>query len=126
MSYYRNVVVDDLRSFKDCPFPQEVVYLRTSAEALTWFETNYFQCSEPAFIDNLWLDFDLGWEDCYLLEDSWGDASSSIMDHTVITTHIITMNIVMRSRLADDAKSFSRNVELAMPTMWGLDSAQIY
>lgn len=118
-------VVDDLRVFEDCPFPDSVHYFRSLAAARALLDVKKVQ------IQHLWLDFDLGnGEDSkpFLL----GLIGACLPDGppelqwTVENLYIITKNPIGRKALMDLANTHLKNTNIycVQPEDYGLLSKE--
>ncbi len=144
---YRNIVIDDLREFVNTPINMrdEVVYLKSHRQAMRWLYDN-----DPIAlaIDNLWVDFDLGLDivarptttqpfvnglsdmafEAHRINPASRLASlfpdRAVEDVLVKNTFIVTANLSMKQRLADDAFAFSERVTIIDPVSVGLINEQ--
>lgn len=110
MSFYENVVIDDIRNFKNPNV--SAVMLRTSNDATAWFERN-----PTARVLSIWLDFDLG------IVGGVPDTAAKVADYlcerafnsnpvNVGTIYVHTSNPVGRAQMSTGLRTYGYRVVL--------------
>lgn len=126
---WNNVVIDDLREFKDTPpaMQGQVLYLKDFLEAFMWIRKNLTNNYELKTVRNLWLDFDLGeGKDskdlcmelacCNMLAIDAGELPTV----TVENLWIVTANPIGKDQILALAPYFAKNFHVINPIDFGL------
>lgn len=126
---WNNVVIDDLREFKDTPpaMQGQVLYLKEMVEAFHWVRKNLTKDWEAKVIKNLWLDFDLG-NNCTskLICLELASANTIAEDAgepwtvTVENLWIFTANPIGRKEIIALAPYFAKSFHVINPIDFGL------